>query len=282
LSWAAHIWTKIPHVSRHADYAIVPLTKHPNFGPEKPAEGDLLVYRSTPNQWVGHVAVVVGVLERNGQWYVRVAEQNQRNNKMWPGDYADELVLETKNSDEKGAVVYGITHPDPDLELDGWVRAMLDDAVLRAPWFRPEPTLAVNGIYDQETTIELQKFVGSFPDGSHGGMTNTDIRNVLRQYGQPDEGPTTPDYQELLNCLRRFLLRHYKVMVPGGEHLDLTKCTRQGACVCCVILREDTGESEGQEAAAPCDTTKALQIFLNNIKHPHDLRSAMQQFNQSS
>ena len=90
VSWAAHIWS-LPHISRKSDHAIVPLEKFPNFGNVKPAVGDLLIYASTPNQRVGHVAVVVEVVSSNGVHSVRVAEQNQENNVMWPGNYADEL-----------------------------------------------------------------------------------------------------------------------------------------------------------------------------------------------
>ncbi|CAK4083137.1 unnamed protein product [Aphanomyces euteiches] len=120
---AAHIWTRVTHVKKLDDSSIVPLRKLPNHGTEKPDVGDLLVYKSTPGQYVGHVAVVVDVLEKQpGHWVVHVAEQNQYNNRMWKGDnYADELKLETKTR-EDGKTTYGITHRDRDLVLDGWVR----------------------------------------------------------------------------------------------------------------------------------------------------------------
>ncbi|OQS06837.1 hypothetical protein THRCLA_01148 [Thraustotheca clavata] len=273
LSWAAHIWTKIEHVSRCDDYAIVPLQKLPNFGHEKPMVGDFLVYQSTPNQWVGHVAVVVDVLERNGKWYIRVGEQNQENNVYWPGDYADELELKTQVVD--GKTTYGIVHRDPDLILDGWVRARLDQARLRAPWIRPVAHLPVTGSYDHASAVALQTFVGSYPDGSHGGMTNTDIRNVLRQYGRPDEAPKTPANEELIACLRKFLIRHWILVSPikSSAVLDLS-CDHSGRCVCRTILREPM-ENVGEDVS--CNTTKALQTFLNNVHHPHDLRSAMAQ-----
>ncbi|KDO31284.1 hypothetical protein SPRG_03899 [Saprolegnia parasitica CBS 223.65] len=270
LSWAAHIWTKIEHVSRRDDFAIVPLQKLPNFGTEKPEVGDFLVYQSTPNQWVGHVAVVVGVFERDGRWVVRVAEQNVENNKLWPGDYADELELQTDVVD--GKTTYGIVHRDTDLVLDGWVRARLDQARARAPWTRPAPRVAVSGIYDHDSAVALQTFVGSYPDGSHGGMTNTDIRNVLRQYGTADEAPTTTENDELVMCLRKFLLGRPTLLAPFKA--QALSCPGTGRCVCRTIRREPLDDAD---AATSCSTTSALQAFLNSVHHPHDLRSALAQ-----
>ncbi|KAH9096741.1 hypothetical protein LEN26_017369 [Aphanomyces euteiches] len=281
LSWAAHIWDRITHVSRRHDFAMVPLLKFPNGSTEKPLVGDLLVYQSTPNQWVGHVAVVADIIEKeDGQKALYVAEQNVHNNRLWiGGHYADELPLHIGTSDD-GKLTYTITHPDPDLVLDGWVRADLDNAVFRAPWTRPAPRLPVSGIYDQESAIALQKFVGSFPDGSHGGMTNTDIRNVLRQYGEPNEAPKSPNVHELLSSLRLFLKRHSALSSPTNDNAvpDLNECPGNTRCVCRVIMREEIGE---EPAPTPCNTTKALQTFLNNVHHPHDLRSAVQLVQQS-
>ncbi|KAF0692952.1 Aste57867_15998 [Aphanomyces stellatus] len=278
LSWAAHIWDRVTHASRRGDFAIVPLLKFPNFGTEIPAVGDLLVYKSTPNQWVGHVAVVVDVVtKQGGTLHVRVAEQNQHNNKLWVGRYYAEEIHLVTGENAHGQTTYSITHSDPDLILDGWVRAAVDKAVLREPWTRPEPRLPVSGIYDKDSAIALQKFVGSFPDGSHGGMTNTDIRNVLRQHGDPSEAPTNPHSDELLRCLRHFLTRHWSLASPTPDRapLDISVCPRNTRCVCRVILREEITDSESA-ATTPCPTTQALQAFLNNVHHPHDLRSAVQ------
>ncbi|KAF0692951.1 hypothetical protein As57867_015941, partial [Aphanomyces stellatus] len=120
---AAHIWTRVTHATRLDDESPVHLQKLPNHGSEKPAVGDLLVYKSTPGQYVGHVAVVVDVLEKTpGRWVVHVAEQNQYNNRLWKGGhYSDELKLKVDSLDD-GSVSYSIKHTDRDLVLDGWVR----------------------------------------------------------------------------------------------------------------------------------------------------------------
>ncbi|RHY25858.1 hypothetical protein DYB32_008044 [Aphanomyces invadans] len=195
LSWAAHIWDRITHVSRLGDFAIVPLKKFPNFGTEKPEVGDFLVYKSTPSQWVGHVAVVADVVTKdNGTLTVYVAEQNVHNDKMWiGGHYADELHLVTGTSRD-GQTTYSITHPDPDLVLEGWVRPALDEAVLRAPWTRPLARLPLNGVYCKESAFALQKFVGSYPDGSHGGIVRTpcSVENIPTALSiRSQDGPAT-------------------------------------------------------------------------------------------
>ena len=61
---------KLQSVARVDDYAIVPIVAHPNNGTVKPEVDDLFIYRSTPKERVGHVAVVVEALENS----VRVAE----------------------------------------------------------------------------------------------------------------------------------------------------------------------------------------------------------------
>lgn len=65
-----------------------------------------------------------------GVSYIRVGEQNQENDIMWPGDYADELQLKVEGA------TYTITHPDADLELDGWLRCFPEQATARDEWSR--------------------------------------------------------------------------------------------------------------------------------------------------
>jgi hypothetical protein len=65
-----------------------------------------------------------------GVSHVRVGEQNQENDMMWPGDYADQLEMKI----EGGA--HTITHPDADLELDGWLRCFPERASARDEWSR--------------------------------------------------------------------------------------------------------------------------------------------------
>jgi len=62
----------------------VPLTAFTNGGTDAPVAGDLLIYRSTPGQRVGHVAVVLSVsINPGGVSYIRVGEQNQENDIMF-------------------------------------------------------------------------------------------------------------------------------------------------------------------------------------------------------
>ncbi|ETW08748.1 hypothetical protein H310_01267 [Aphanomyces invadans] len=124
---AAHIWTRVTHVSTLDNpHRRVALQKLPNFGTHMPVVGDLLVYKSTPGQYVGHVAVVVDVLEKKpDRWVVHVAEQNQYNDRMWKGGhYSDELTLDISTRDN--STIYSISHKDADLVLHGWIRPEFD------------------------------------------------------------------------------------------------------------------------------------------------------------
>ena len=70
VNWAAHIYN-VKSVIRLSDQAVVPLLKYESgVTKEMPKKGDLLIYRSTPGQVVGHVAVVLEVLKDR----VRVGE----------------------------------------------------------------------------------------------------------------------------------------------------------------------------------------------------------------
>ena len=97
----------------------VPLAAYANGGSEAPTAGDLLIYKSTPGQRVGHVAVVISSsrldattflhqtsflqvlsvsIVPGGVSHVRVGEQNQENDIMWPGDYADQIELKVNTA----------------------------------------------------------------------------------------------------------------------------------------------------------------------------------------
>jgi hypothetical protein len=66
----------------------------------------------------------------DGVSFVRVGEQNQDNDVMWPGDYADQIEMKVTSGS------YTITHSDADLELDGWLRCFPERASARDEWSR--------------------------------------------------------------------------------------------------------------------------------------------------
>lgn len=82
---------------------------------------------------ISFIQVLSVSINPGGVSYIRVGEQNQENDIMWPGDYADELSLKV----EAGS--YTITHPDADLELDGWLRCFPEQATARDEWRRCNP-----------------------------------------------------------------------------------------------------------------------------------------------
>lgn len=78
VQWAAHI-IRFKEVARYKQgkYFNVPVTAYYNGGTEKPQEDDLLIYKSTPGQRVGHIAVVLGVTVSKEKNALFVGEQNQ-------------------------------------------------------------------------------------------------------------------------------------------------------------------------------------------------------------
>lgn len=283
VGFAAHIWN-MNDVARRGDFYRVPLVKYPNGGSEKPVAGDLFIYASTPNQRVGHVAVVVDVVDVDGKTMVRVGEQNQENDLMWPGvTYADELEIVVTDGS------FTITHPDPDLELVGWIRLNMDAARPRPEWVTPERVVQVNGVYCVETTKALQTMLGAFADGDHGGMTNTSIRNFLREMSSDGHSFASLSREDLLIFLRRFLVEHAVLSSePGNTLTSLPDCNDTN-CVCSAIsplkdrnLVEGNDKESEESNSSPCKTTIALQVFLNNIRHPHDIPQALKVLSNSA
>ena len=178
-------------------YWTVPIRKLSNGGKVPPVEGDLLIYRSTPGQRVGHVAVVVEVLES----CVRVAEQNQENDKLWSGSFADELPMKIGLCTD-GELTYTIIHRDPILELQGWVRLEEHHQKPRDEWAQPAAFLGVDGIYNEDTCKALQTLCGGFADGEHGGLTSSNLRTFLHCHGRAEDNTTSKEPDDLVRCLR--------------------------------------------------------------------------------
>ena len=291
VSWAAHIWN-LKYVSRKGDYYQVPIVLYHNKqSKEKPREGDLLIYGSTPNQRVGHVAVVLEVCTlEDGKEVIHVGEQNQENDVLWKhGQYADELEL-CRAEGVDSFVYYSITHPDTDLELLGWVRLSLDEITPRPSWVRQPDIVQENGVYDIDTAKAFQRFLGAHPDGSHGGFTNMSIRNYFRELVPSDEAVVSRHGKDILDFLRRYFIEH-PLLSKSSELLSMSPSCNRMDCVCsCIYNMKDrevqTEEKEEKEEevldSAGCLTTLVLQEFLNTIRHPYDIPSALNELSHGS
>jgi len=274
--------------SRLVDYWVVPIRGIPNEGTEPPRKGDLLIYASTPNQRVGHVAAIVEVLPNS----IRVAEQNNDNDQYWKGGtWADEIAMTTSRN-EQGETIYTVTHEDPDLETSGWMRlSEASEHKPRKPWVRPSKQLVVNGIYDEDTTKALQTITVCFADGQHGRFTNMNLQAFLKEHTSPDAHLGIQP-KALIGALRLLITKYWPLATfPGaGEGPQFNSkffdCEMKG-CVCAKITKahitkmpweRKEGEVDEPEAVVepvPCPTTKALQALMNSVDHGHDLNFAL-------
>jgi hypothetical protein len=117
----------------------------------------------------------------------------------------------------------------------------------------------------------------------------------LRQYGRPEEAPEGHDAKSIVESLRKFIASHWQVCALDGD-VKIEQIMKQPMhlkqSVCLAILNaaplslkpvldaeEKVEESSVNEV---CLTTKALQVFLNNLRHPQDLPSAMEQLSKNS
>ena len=136
---ASDIWDR-KFVKRLSDCSRVKLNMFTSGVTTKPpAVNDLIIWKLTAAQPVGHVAVVAEVTET----YVRVAEQNADNDQLWPGGHwSREFPL----SRDSSTGVY--TLHDAEDPLFGWVRADLDTVAPPLPWTPPEEDItSVDGLY---------------------------------------------------------------------------------------------------------------------------------------
>lgn len=119
----------------------------------RPEVHDAIIWINTEKAPVGHIAIVSEVTDT----YIRIAEQNVDNDIMWKGGtFAREFPLE-RNS-ETGA---WFIRDDED-PIYGWVRVDIDSDEPPPIWIPPTTNqLEVNGIYDEETSEALCRFVGS-------------------------------------------------------------------------------------------------------------------------
>lgn len=136
---ASDIWDR-KFVKRLSDGARVKLNMYSSgVTTKRPAVNDLIIWKKTEEQPVGHVAVVAEVSDS----HLRVAEQNADNDVMWPGGHwAREFPL----SRDPSTGVY--TLHDAEDPLFGWVRADLGAVAPPLPWNPPEEDItSVDGLY---------------------------------------------------------------------------------------------------------------------------------------
>jgi trypanothione synthetase/amidase len=93
IPWASHAW-KLKYVERLSDNAATSIRGVNNGSSTPPVAESLLIWESSPDAPVGHIAVITDV-NVDGH-YIRIAEQNKDNN-YWPGDYARELRLDQED-----------------------------------------------------------------------------------------------------------------------------------------------------------------------------------------
>ena len=136
---ASDIWDR-KFVKRLSDGSRVKLNMFTSgVTTKRPAVNDLIIWKLTEAQPVGHVAVVAEVTDT----HLRVAEQNADNDRLWSGGHwSREFPL----SRDPVSGVY--TLHDAEDELFGWVRAELATVAPPLPWNPPEEDItSVDGLY---------------------------------------------------------------------------------------------------------------------------------------
>lgn len=136
---ACDIWDR-KFVKRLSDGGRVKLNMFTSGVTTKPpAVNDLIIWKRTEEQPVGHVAVVSEVTDT----FLRVAEQNADNDRLWPGGH---WAREFRLSRDASSGVYTL-HDDED-PLFGWVRADLSTVAPPLPWSLPEEDItSADGSY---------------------------------------------------------------------------------------------------------------------------------------
>lgn len=138
---ACDIWDR-KFVKRLSDGGRVKLNMFTSGVTTKPpAVNDLIIWKRTEEQPVGHVAVVSEVTDT----FLRVAEQNADNDRLWPGGH---WAREFRLSRDASSGIYTL-HDDED-PLFGWVRADLNTVAPPLPWSLPEEDVtSADGSYGE-------------------------------------------------------------------------------------------------------------------------------------
>ena len=211
--WDQHFALKLPV----DDDKIVPMIRFENGGNESPRIGDLFIYDKTPDLGSGHVAVVVAVTES----YVRLAEQNRYNGRIWPGNYAYEVPLRIGTLNIDGNQVRSYFADDTDcIYLLGWVRLEIDKVYDRPKW---HPRVIIDEATIGNDWTPAQKFLDCRPDGNRRARDLEALQVFLNQHNKD----FPEDYLEVKNIdgtfdsrtvivLQKFLSRYWKLSAPDG------------------------------------------------------------------
>ena len=106
--YASLIWN-LKYVERLTDGKATSITPVPNGSNIPPIPDSILIWKSTTESFVGHIAIITEVsVEKN---FIRIAEQNLLND-YWPGNYSRQLKLDYKDGR------YWIRDED---EIHGWM-----------------------------------------------------------------------------------------------------------------------------------------------------------------
>jgi hypothetical protein len=258
---ACDIWSRT-YVKRLSDGKNVALEMLASgASKDAPRVGDLIIWKKTAEQPVGHVAVVCEVTADS----VRIGEQNVDNNLMWAGgSFSREFPLQRN---ENG--VY--TMRDDEDPLFGWVRVHPDRVVDTPPWTPPAmASLAIDGVMTTETTTAWQKFVGVDVKRDLGDVDLTQGRwaNIIgrmtdyaaaaflnvahQQYPHvPMQSFFTHERTPIVRKLQNFLNSYPELTGTGPD-----------------LLIAESGEWDDV-------TTKAVQNLLNKIEHYEDFEAAV-------
>lgn len=132
IPFASHAW-KLKYVERISDDRATSIKGVENGSSTPPVVDSLLIWKSTEQAFVGHIAVIADVSVEN--LYVRVAEQNITND-YWPGNYSRQLKLRVEDGkyfidDEHEIIGWMVINYDVDgqdqsiLGLDNMVRRII-------------------------------------------------------------------------------------------------------------------------------------------------------------
>jgi len=261
---ACDIWNRT-YVKRLSDGKNVALEMHSSGVAKLPPKvGDLIIWKKTIEQPVGHVAVVCEVTNDS----VRIGEQNVDNNMMWGGgSFSREFPLQ-RNANTGAYIMRDDEDP-----LFGWVRVHPEKVVDTPPWTAPtSTTLAVDGVMNPQTTTAWQKFVGvdvkrdlGDVDLSEGGRWATIINRMTDYAMAAFLNVAHQQYQHV--CMISFMAHVRQPIVQKLQNFLNTYPELTGAGANGLMIKESGDWDEA--------TTKAVQNLLNKIEHYEDFDAAV-------
>jgi surface antigen len=264
---ACDIWNRT-YVKRLSDSKNVALEMHASgTSTEPPRVGDLIIWKKTEEQPVGHVAVVCDVTENA----VRIGEQNVDNNLMWSGGFfSREFPL------QRNVNTGAYTMRDDEDPLFGWVRVHPERVVDTPPWNAlAAMRLAVDGVMTPETTIAWQKFVGVDVKNDLGDVDLSEGSRWATIIGRMTDYATAAflnvAHQQYPHVYMQSFMAHMRQPIVTklqnflNSYPELTGAGPEG------LLIAESGEWDEP-------TTKAIQNLLNKVEHYEDLEAAVSHY----